>query len=431
MYELRKKKLCVIDKDTKLKRKSNNFRIQYSFMGKTGGYWDVKLEFDDKKECYSFIWADILNNWNHLTSALKKLIYDINMDIKICGGAIFKNGKFDSWGEQVRFIAEFLTEDTLYFSINEINDKGEAADKELCSFVIDKRTFIDEFYKVLVFLATHKRYKPSEINELNDGMLINKYEFLSENIEKYLDPKGFYMKHSNNVLACLLHSAESADDFYNLGLAKYNAKQYKRALKDFNKSIKMRKNDLLVYRERGRTYVNLKQYKKALADFNKAVSIDKNYDLAYNGRGDVYRYLKKYDLAIKEYQKALEIFPDNIYHLCDLGLAYISKKDYSEAVKYFLKSKDIDKNDEYSYRWAGHCKRHLRLFDEAIILYQQSLKIDPNSLGSLAYCARSYQWLGKKREALKMIGKAIKIKPKEKAFLKIQTDIKKGKMERL
>tara|TARA_B100000768_G_C10918627_1_gene224671 strand:+ start:204 stop:422 length:219 start_codon:yes stop_codon:yes gene_type:complete len=55
---------------------------------------------------------------------------------------------------------------------------------------------------------------------------------------------------------------------------------------------------------RGETKYNLKDYKGAIEDYNKAIEINPNYTYAYYNRGFAKYYLKDYNGACQDGRKA-------------------------------------------------------------------------------------------------------------------------------
>ena len=101
-----------------------------------------------------------------------------------------------------------------------------------------------------------------------------------------------------------------ADEYvvwYNRGIAKSMLNRYEEALIDFEQTLKLYPDYKKGYLNRGTTRKHLTDYVGALADYFYAIQLDQNYSDAYYNRGLVYEMLSKYDAACYDYKKALEL----------------------------------------------------------------------------------------------------------------------------
>ena len=65
-------------------------------------------------------------------------------------------------------------------------------------------------------------------------------------------------------------------DYQKRGLIKFEKKQYKEAIKDFGKAIKLNPKDSSSWKFRGISKYFLDQYDKAIKDFDKAIELNPN-----------------------------------------------------------------------------------------------------------------------------------------------------------
>ena len=122
----------------------------------------------------------------------------------------------------------------------------------------------------------------------------------------YLDKKNSFTN---------LEKSNSFDDFYyfNKGNTEFDSKNYKEAIVNYDKAIKINFNNASYYNNRGNTYHYLKNYKEAIEDFNSAIELNHNYILAYYNRANNYYLLEEYIKAIEDLKKILGLEPDFIY----------------------------------------------------------------------------------------------------------------------
>ena len=79
--------------------------------------------------------------------------------------------------------------------------------------------------------------------------------------------------------------AQSADDFFKRGNAKYKNGDYQGAIVDYNKAIAINPQLAEAYTNRGNTKVRSGDYQGAIIDYNKAIAINPQDADAYQSRG--------------------------------------------------------------------------------------------------------------------------------------------------
>ncbi|MHB8401257.1 MAG: tetratricopeptide repeat protein [Bacteroidia bacterium] len=104
--------------------------------------------------------------------------------------------------------------------------------------------------------------------------------------------------------------AQGIEEYYQSGLVKYNAKDYKGGMADFTKAIELNSSpDAGTYYLRGTCWFELGKYQEALSDFSKTIELSPNDHWAYYMRGTCRYFLKHYQLAFEDYNQALELNP--------------------------------------------------------------------------------------------------------------------------
>ena len=84
--------------------------------------------------------------------------------------------------------------------------------------------------------------------------------------------------------------------------------------------------------EEGTNHFNAKEYQKALDDYDRAYQLDQQYAQAIYGRGLAYYNLKEYQKAIADYDRAIQLDPQYTYAYYNRGLAYSNLKEYEKAI---------------------------------------------------------------------------------------------------
>ena len=94
------------------------------------------------------------------------------------------------------------------------------------------------------------------------------------------------------------------------GLSDMNLNKPEKALKNFNKAIKIDPKRIEGYIGRANALNTLGKYTEAIKDYNTAISIDDTIANAYINRAIAYSHLGKYKKAIADYEKGLALDPE-------------------------------------------------------------------------------------------------------------------------
>ena len=118
------------------------------------------------------------------------------------------------------------------------------------------------------------------------------------------------MKHFVTVLFTLFTLtifAQTAAEHLQNGIAKHNQKDYKDAIKDYEKAIKADPNYKEAYFNRGVCALALKNFKLAMSDFDKTIELDPKFIKAYYSRASVWVSQEKYLEALPDLDKTIEL----------------------------------------------------------------------------------------------------------------------------
>ncbi len=233
---------------------------------------------------------------------------------------------------------------------------------------------------------------------------ISKYDKVAE-----LGLKALKISEANNYKKGIIKANTELGQLYRK-LNNFEKAQYylEKALELESKSENIDTNSLFsIYLTLGLNFRGKKEYEKALKYINKSlkygtkpVSRDDYYKLmlAYNSLALIYMDQKKYPLALKNYLKALENAKKSkspyIISAAQINVGSVYEKNhkYKKAIKQYEKGLEIA--EKYKYlKWqreacAGlsNCYKHLNNFEEAYYYFQDykilndSLKIEETNL---------------------------------------------------
>jgi uncharacterized protein (TIGR02145 family) len=235
---------------------------------------------------------------------------------------------------------------------------------------------------------------------------------------------------------------QTAEEYYNKGISKFNIKDYTGAIADYNKAIQLKPDYANYFYGRGNAKERLADYSGALKDFDKAIQLKPdNNALSYNKRGLAKIYYPEYrfdepwskDLptAIDDINKAIQQSPDfsdayfnrglakNFKHMdgdcadwskaeelghaeawtwiqnyCkktaeeyyNKGISKFNIKDYTGAIAAYNKAIQLKPDYADAYYYRGTAKYYLQDYTGAMIDYNQAIQLKPDNAN--AYSAR-------------------------------------------
>jgi tetratricopeptide (TPR) repeat protein len=147
----------------------------------------------------------------------------------------------------------------------------------------------------------------------------------------------------------------TAKAFYDSGVDKYDAGDYKGAIADYDQAIKLKPDYADAHYNRGFILAHdLNQYQQALSDFDLVIRLNPKSANAYAGRGNIYYQEGEIQKAIEDYTQAITISPEYSQAYYNRGIAYYKKKKPNLALNDFEQAARLfhDQNDHVNYQRA-------------------------------------------------------------------------------
>ena len=248
-----------------------------------------------------------------------------------------------------------------------------------------------------------------ETNRLNQASLLYYSCEKKKNNMKWKEwVLDFASRNPSNLVTCIM-----------LGDAYLRLSEYDLSISEFDKAIKIDKNNADIYNKRGNAYLKKGQYDIAMEDFKKAIQSGTLNGLklayAYNNRGSAYLEKGELDQAIEDYSKAIQIYPNCVDAYNNRGNLYIDTGRYAHAIKDLNRAIKIDSKSAIAYYNRGVAHLDMSQYDEAIEDLNQAIQIDQEY--ALAYCNRGfcYNNIGEYDRAIEDSNIAIQIDPNDAA----------------
>ena len=170
-------------------------------------------------------------------------------------------------------------------------------------------------------------------------------------------------------------------DFYHQR-ASVNRKleRFEDVVTDYSVLIDLNPNDASLYYERGHAKQRIGQHESAIADYNEAIRLDPNEARCYSQRASIRGQLKQYAAAFVDFDKAIELKPnetDFYYQRIslnrDLGRHEAVIADYSELIR-------LNPNNDSLYRQRGRANYQLRRYEDAAADWSELIRLNPNNI---------------------------------------------------
>ncbi|OVE81339.1 hypothetical protein BVY03_03910 [bacterium K02(2017)] len=199
------------------------------------------------------------------------------------------------------------------------------------------------------------------------------------------------------------------------GLAYTKSKNYKLAIKDYNKAIQINPRVIEAYYNRGNAKLKLKDYTGALVDYNDIINISPNYTDAYINkayiliqqnkyvdaimtydllakyqkldaalflsRGIAKIQIKQYKSALLDFEETLKIQPNHTDALYQACFAASQLKRYKYAFKNCNHLLSINKDHQDALFQIANLNFHLKNYDQAINFYNTLITLNKNYNG--------------------------------------------------
>ncbi len=143
--------------------------------------------------------------------------------------------------------------------------------------------------------------------------------------------------------------------YANKGLRAYNRSNYKDAVKNLEKSVKLYPIDIVCCNLAIFLKEHFQEYEKAKQYYEKAIELNPNLSEAYGNLAILLKdHFQEYEKAKKYFEKAIKINPN--YAIAYNNLATLLQEHYQEygkAKKYYEKAIEVNPNDAKAYNNLG------------------------------------------------------------------------------
>jgi tetratricopeptide (TPR) repeat protein len=115
----------------------------------------------------------------------------------------------------------------------------------------------------------------------------------------------------------------------------------------------------------------------ALADFDRALRLRRDDDRSLAGRGVTFLAMGRHDDAVRDLSSAIKINPRNAWATAHRGQAYLAMGRYGEAVDDFDKAIEIDPGYAWAIAHRGETYRLTGRLGDAVADFDKAIRLDP------------------------------------------------------
>lgn len=260
--------------------------------------------------------------------------------------------------------------------------------------------------------STVKRKLKDEIGATEDfeyaGVLLKKLDKGLKAYQKGLDKYNASdfreaIKHFSDAIS---FNVDTSGAYYYRGLAKRYNGDYRAALPDFNKAIEIKPDYTEAYYDRAKIkYHKLDDIDGALEDFNQAILLNpKDADL-YVSRAILKNSIDNYEGAMRDYNKAIDLNPKDGETYFSRALMHMDIENYADGIKDFdivIKlglSADASVSIFDAYSMRGNAKLLSMDYEAAIIDFNKAIELEPNDGRIYFDRSEALLFLGKNEQA--------------------------------
>ena len=122
-----------------------------------------------------------------------------------------------------------------------------------------------------------------------------------------------------------LNNQNASKEILKTILELYHKGKFEEILKQKNELINIYPDSVDLYNILGSTNLALNQFKSAIGNFKKAIKINPNLPIIFYNLGLSFHYDKNFESALSSYEKAIKLNPDYAEAHCNKGMSFYAK----------------------------------------------------------------------------------------------------------
>ncbi len=201
------------------------------------------------------------------------------------------------------------------------------------------------------------------------------------------------------------------------GIEFLQKKDFKKAVDELNKFIKIDQKSSPGFYNRGLAYMYLNEFELAIHDFSLAIKLDSAYPDSYNNRGLCYYYMGDSEWAKKDFEKALSLDSKFAEAYLNRATVLISEKNYEKAIIDLTSAKNLDPKNPEIYIQRARLYYLTNKNKESVSDYTQAIKMGNKHFKTYYNRGNAYFKIQKFKEAIADYTIALKSAPEDLEIL--------------
>jgi tetratricopeptide (TPR) repeat protein len=207
------------------------------------------------------------------------------------------------------------------------------------------------------------------------------------------------------------HSPLCAEDFNKLGINKAKERDFKGAIENFDRAIKLNPDYADAYSNRASVRHELGDDPGAIEDYKEAILLNPDCAVYHNNLGIISYNSDDYRGARVAHTRAIQLNPGYAQAYNDRGFARLRLGDLQGALKDFSQAIELNADDALAWNNRGDVYfLELGYLQEALDDYTQAARLNPKNPKTFYYLGVIHSRLGNKEKALEDFIKAIELK---------------------
>lgn len=173
----------------------------------------------------------------------------------------------------------------------------------------------------------------------------------------------------------IAQSNNSANDYFDSGIKKYQSGDFKGAIADFGRAINLNPNSAISYYSRGSAKSRVGDKQGAISDYNLAINFNSSYPEAYLDRGNEKLALGDKQGAINDFDRAISIKPKYADAYNSRGAAKLVLGDKQGAINDCGRAISLYSEYADAYHTRGSAKSALDDKQGAIVDWKKAAEL--------------------------------------------------------
>jgi tetratricopeptide (TPR) repeat protein len=197
--------------------------------------------------------------------------------------------------------------------------------------------------------------------------------------------------------------------YHGRGDAYFGKRDFERAVTDYDEALRLDSKNAVTWNNRGLALHRLGRSDRALADFAEALRLDPKYAMAHYNRGTVFHRQGRHDKARADYTEAIRLNPKMATAFNNRGLSYHEERDFNKAVADFTDAIKLDAKLAVAWLNRGLSRNQQRKFDDAIADFSEAIRLDPKLARAYFHRAIAHEQKGETAKAADDKATALKL----------------------